>query len=350
MKFLSLILTLSLSPSAFAADTTETAMPLPQEGNWQVSDPLGAWPFIGAGFGYMDHNDSVRTEGTPTNIKVLGSYYFENRKWVGDLGLGLSTHFLSQGGSGSDTIMSTDLGLAARYRFANNWQAGPAINTLIGTDRYKSVNDNYTTFVGAQVLKEMTYKNEYLIRVGGKFQTDTDIKGENVNVAMLELAVGFIPKRRGSDLTASERRATETAVAAQGRNIPLSEDPIRLELGGFPVSQSTVTLPNAVKIEQVARVLKSQPGLVERIQIVGHADPSGSESVNSRLGLERAEEVAKIFARNGVPSSRIQTITLGANQPVESSREPASLAKSRRVEVRFLGVRDQEKLNELISQ
>lgn len=326
----------------------ELSMPVPQMGNWQVDDPVGAWPFISAGLGYADHNDTVRTEGAPTNVKLLGSYFFENRKIVSDLGIGLNSHFLSQNGNGSDVIFAPSVGIAGRYRFANGWQAGPTVDTFVGTDRYKSVNGDYTSFIGAQVLKQMTYKNAYLVRAGGKLMTDTDVKGENVNMAMLEIAVGFVPERRGASLTQSERK--QAVQVASGRNIPIRMEPKKLEMSGFEISSAELTPAKSAQIRQVAQILKNNTHLFERVQVVGHADPTGPDRINDQLGLKRAETVAQALIRSGLSENQVQAVSVGANQPVSQSREADALAMSRRVEIRFIGVTDQEKLNELLNQ
>lgn len=344
----SLLLGLALiAVSAKAEPADQLKLSMPQVGNWQVNDPVGAWPFISAGLGYADHNDSVRTEGMPTSIKILGSYYFENRMFVTDLGVGLFNHIVTQDGAGGNSILNSNIDLAARYRFGRGWQAGPLWTTMIGSDRYNSVNGFNTSFVGAQLLKEMTYKNEYLVRIGGRFMTDVDVPNDRVNMAMFEVAVGFIPERSGDNLTASERRQMEP-VAAKGRQIPLSsaEGPVRVAL--FDLSRSAIATSALIRIENLAEALRRNPGLVAQIEVIGHADPTGPDRLNEKLAQQRAENVAALLTKKGLAANSLKITSKGASEPVNQSYELDELSMSRRVELRFKGVKDQAKLAEIL--
>ncbi|MEO0336576.1 MAG: hypothetical protein AAF202_09280, partial [Pseudomonadota bacterium] len=45
-------------------------------------------PYLAFGFGYMDENEDLRTEGMPVNFKFVGSYILRD-SWMVDGGLGL---------------------------------------------------------------------------------------------------------------------------------------------------------------------------------------------------------------------------------------------------------------------
>jgi len=343
MRKIVLALLVAISYGAIAQETDRVSLPAPKMGNWQVSDPAGLWPFIGGGLGYSDHNDSVRTEGMPTNLKILGSYYFENRKIVADLGVGAFNHFLTQSGGGSDLIVSPNVELGGRWRFAKGWQAGPSWMTVMGTDRYNSVNDQNTSFVGLQALREFTLDNRFLLRVGGKWMTDVDVPNENVNMAMLEVALGFAPTRSGQAV------ASQPIAEAKGRNIPLaySKGPVRV--AEFELTSGELDNIDERRLESLATALRAEPGLVGEIEVVGHADPSGPDALNNRLARERAVAVAGTLARYGIDDDALTVTSKGASEPVVQSLALEDLAKSRRVELRFKSVSDQARLAEILN-
>lgn len=344
MQKIILAVAVSLSCAAVAQESDRVSIPTPKMGNWQVSDPAGLWPFIGGGLGYSDHNDSVRTEGVPTNLKLLGSYYFENRKVVADLGVGAFNHFLTQDGGGSDLIVSPAVELAGRWRFARGWQAGPSWMTVMGTDRYNSVNDQNTSFAGVQALKEVTFDNRFLLRVGAKLMTDVDVPNENVNMAMLEVALGFAPTASGQTAAVAE-----AAPEAKGRNVPLTYTQGPVRVAEFDLTSGDLDNLDERRLETLAAALMAEPGLVGEIEVVGHADPSGPESLNNRLARERAVAVAGILEKYGIDGEALTVTSKGASEPVARSMEPDELAKSRRVELRFKNVSDQARLTEILN-
>src|SRR5665213_1790982 len=92
------------SLSVFAAEANMLAFK-PEIQRGDIYKPQGLWPLLGVGIGTM--NDSqTRTGGVPNNVRVLGSYYFDESPIVADAGLGLHNEFLTQGGGGSDSIQS----------------------------------------------------------------------------------------------------------------------------------------------------------------------------------------------------------------------------------------------------
>lgn len=344
-----------------AAVNAQTAMDRvtitqPEIGKWDINDPVGTWPFFGAGLGYADHNETVRSEGMPTTVRMIGSYYMENRLWVFDLGMGFNNHFLVQAGSGSDDILSAGLELSGRYRLAQGWQIGPAWTTIVGTDRYNSVNNMNTSFFGVQGLKEFTYKSEYLVRVGGRLLTDIDVKGENLNMAMFEIAVGFVPSSTviadSDDVWEEDEILAEELDAAPEINTkPLPPLVVKLEqlrMAQFMLNEAKLARADEARLVKFAKVLKNNSHLFSSIEVVGHADPTGPESLNSRLSLERAQVVAETLKSAGLSEKKIEVFGRGALQPLSDSLEPSALSISRRTEIQFRGVTDAAALDKLI--
>jgi OmpA-OmpF porin, OOP family len=66
------------------------------------------------------------------------------------------------------------------------------------------------------------------------------------------------------------------------------------------------------------------------VQLVGRADPRGSEEYNEKLGLERAERVKSYLVGQGVEPGRVLTKSLGEK---DASPSPADWPNDRHVEV-----------------
>lgn len=70
-----------------------------------------------------------------------------------------------------------------------------------------------------------------------------------------------------------------------------------------------------------------------RIQILGHTDNTGLETLNQTLSEERAAAVAAYLAEKGIESSRINYKGFGSRKPLASNDSEEGRSKNRRVEV-----------------
>ena len=68
------------------------------------------------------------------------------------------------------------------------------------------------------------------------------------------------------------------------------------------------------------------------IKIEGHCDERGSTEYNLALGEKRADAAAKFLTALGVSSSRISTVSMGEENPVDSRSNETAWAKNRRDE------------------
>ncbi|WP_299371329.1 OmpA family protein [uncultured Tateyamaria sp.] len=72
------------------------------------------------------------------------------------------------------------------------------------------------------------------------------------------------------------------------------------------------------------------------VQIVGHTDSDGEAAFNQQLSERRANAVADVLMRQGVPFNRIQTFGRGESQPIATNLTPEGKAQNRRVEIVIL--------------
>ncbi len=100
----------------------------------------------------------------------------------------------------------------------------------------------------------------------------------------------------------------------------------------FDTGKSTIKPESAQAIEEVAKLLKADPGL--KIHVVGHTDNVGGRDANIKLSQERAEAVLQALVRDhGIAAARLSSYGCGPFAPVASNDTEEGRAKNRRVEL-----------------
>ena len=123
-------------------------------------------------------------------------------------------------------------------------------------------------------------------------------------------------------------RATAAGKLAEGKflySMVLSDDSVK-----FPVDSSKLSPEADQRLTEFAEKLKNDNRNVY-VEIQGHTDATGSDSLNQRLGEERAEAVRLFLNQHGVPLNRMSTISYGKSAPVADNKTRASRAQNRRV-------------------
>ena len=99
----------------------------------------------------------------------------------------------------------------------------------------------------------------------------------------------------------------------------------------FPTGKSTLSTTSQKELSDFAAKMSD---LVDTdITIYGHTDNTGSDAVNERLSLERADAVSAYLKRQGIASKRIDTQGLSYSMPVASNDTAEGRAQNRRVEI-----------------
>ena len=108
----------------------------------------------------------------------------------------------------------------------------------------------------------------------------------------------------------------------------------------FSVSEKIVihmegNLPNNVakaQLDEIALKMRQNPQL--RATLTGHTDDSGSEEINERVGLRRADAVRSyLVSEQNIGEGRIETQSAGETQPIANNSTPQGQSDNRRVEV-----------------
>ena len=70
-----------------------------------------------------------------------------------------------------------------------------------------------------------------------------------------------------------------------------------------------------------------------RVRLEGHTDERGSREYNIGLGERRAQTVRRALMLQGVPESRIATVSYGEERPAVEGADERAYAQNRRVEI-----------------
>lgn len=117
----------------------------------------------------------------------------------------------------------------------------------------------------------------------------------------------------------SVTRVGETIVLNMPSDVTFASGSADIEAKFFPV------------LDEVSTILDQYPATY--IDIVGHADSSGTTALNKDLSERRANATAGYLANHKVKAQRIYVAGMGETQPVASNATPEGRAKNRRVEI-----------------
>lgn len=100
----------------------------------------------------------------------------------------------------------------------------------------------------------------------------------------------------------------------------------------FDTNKSEIKPESKAALEEVAKLLKAQPGL--KLMVVGHTDAVGSFEANLKLSQARGQAVVQaLVTQYGIAPGRLRGQGVGPMCPVASNDAEAGRAQNRRVEL-----------------
>lgn len=112
-----------------------------------------------------------------------------------------------------------------------------------------------------------------------------------------------------------------------------------VEAPHFFFNQATPRPQDEDALQSLAQCLNSPDLRTSKIELVGHADPRGSDAYNMKLARARAAQVASVLEAHGVDSSRITVVSDGKRDAV--GNEPQySFGYDRRVDIKVAAYHD----------
>jgi outer membrane protein OmpA-like peptidoglycan-associated protein len=113
--------------------------------------------------------------------------------------------------------------------------------------------------------------------------------------------------------------------------VVLSEDE-----GGFKFNKIELPDEAKAKIDQLVSQIKADPKGAY-FEIEGHTDNVGDKAVNEKLGMERAQAVARyLYEQHQIPLHRINVISYGEDKPVAPNNTKDGRAQNRRIVIKVL--------------
>ena len=119
--------------------------------------------------------------------------------------------------------------------------------------------------------------------------------------------------------------ARDEGVSFLGPNV----DRNRFQPVHFAFDSYTVDPEEQGRVREVASFLQQSS---KRVIIAGFCDERGTAEYNRALGEKRAEAVRASLIADGVGPARVQTVSFGAEMPVDPASNESAWAKNRRAE------------------
>ncbi|HUX58060.1 MAG TPA: OmpA family protein [Bacteroidales bacterium] len=102
----------------------------------------------------------------------------------------------------------------------------------------------------------------------------------------------------------------------------------------FETGKSILTSGSYVELNRLFNILLDNPQM--KIEISGHTDKTGSETINFKLSENRAKAVVDYLVQMGIERSRIEFRGYGSLQPIADNATSQGRAENRRVEFKIL--------------
>jgi outer membrane protein OmpA-like peptidoglycan-associated protein len=102
----------------------------------------------------------------------------------------------------------------------------------------------------------------------------------------------------------------------------------------FDLGKATLKPESEPELKRILQVMMDNKSLV--IEISGHTDNTGSDEINNKLSLERANAVKDNLLKGGIDTARIRTKGYGKSKPKADNATEEGRQINRRVEIEIL--------------
>ena len=99
----------------------------------------------------------------------------------------------------------------------------------------------------------------------------------------------------------------------------------------FDTAKSAIRPQDAAEVNEVATTLAKYP--TAHVRIAGYADARGSDAANVALGKARADSVKAALVSKGIDTGRIDTVSGGESDPVDTNSTAGGRFENRRTEL-----------------
>ena len=152
-----------------------------------------------------------------------------------------------------------------------------------------------------------------------KYKTDplkVDTDGGGVND-------GAEVQRNTNPLDSKDDITKETIILEKGKTVVL-------EGVNFATGRAVLTKESETTLEKAFIAMVANPDVV--VEIAGYTDNVGSDALNDRLSLRRAQAVQTWMVKKGIPLNRMTAVGKGKRDPIATNDTPDGRAQNRRIE------------------
>lgn len=200
---------------------------------------------------------------------------------------------------------------------------------------------DYETASGSIELQEELEEGEYDLELEGMVNGEVvDVEREGTvverpvrtaTVTEVEVDV-YEPVTRKTVLVEPDEKPEVFVLYLSGADDIFAACGIASKEAYFRLDSSNLTAKGQRRLSKVADCLTSGPLKGAKLEVIGYADPRASNEYNLELAAERATSVADFLSAQGVPRSKIDTLSEGES---EAHTDPALWPYDRRVELRI---------------
>jgi outer membrane protein OmpA-like peptidoglycan-associated protein len=164
--------------------------------------------------------------------------------------------------------------------------------------------------------------------------------GDDRRNAIIGAGIGGLTGAAVGGYMDRQERELRAKMAGTGVTVErVSESQINLVMPSditFDVDRAEVKGEFRGVVDSLAQALVSQPST--SIDIIGHADSTGSDAYNQALSERRAQSVAFLLQQQGVQAPRLVAFGRGELEPLATNATEQGRARNRRVELRVRAV------------
>jgi OmpA-OmpF porin, OOP family len=226
--------------------------------------------------------------------------------------------------------------------------ATPLKDFLIDNSKL-SVIDNDIVLSGE--LKDANYKDlleSILSRVKIDFRTDITVPEVVTSEDIKNIINSKTPYVSGeenfkSNISTNQDSKDSTISSKKEANLFSKLDEIQLSINNllstkkinFERRSSNITADSKIVLEAISKILNDNPSF--KIEVAGHTDSRGKESLNKKISQDRASSVRDVLISLGIDKDRIKAVGYGEEFPIAKDDENGLSEINRRVEFNILG-------------
>ena len=154
------------------------------------------------------------------------------------------------------------------------------------------------------------------------------------NYGITAKAKGLIPTSTNLDLTTARGRYLELDDRDLSMVPLVKGNTATINNLFFDLGKATLKPESEPELKRILQVMKENNALV--IEISGHTDNTGSDEINNKLSLERANAVRENLLKGGIDQARIKTRGYGKSKPKADNATEEGRQINRRVEIEIL--------------